>query len=210
MTEDWRKKYNAVSYFNDGFAKVQFNDKCGFVNEQGEKVISSKYDLVWDFNDDLAIVQLNGKFGFVNKIGKEVVPLKYDWVGDFHGDFAKVQLNGKCGFVNKIGKEYVDILDTKDKSQKRDMAVALKKDNLQILWDESDRKRIEAIIDARAAIIDSRWEERLIILWEEGELDEPVMTDEEIERIDQEIWRRDWINVFYFGKYRYYDVLGDR
>ena len=152
MTEDWRKKYNAVSNFYAGLAKVQFNDKCGFVNEQGVEVISPKYDLVWDFNDGLAIVPLNGKLGFVDKTGKEVVPVKYDWVGDFHGGLAKVQLNGKCGFVNKIGKEYVDIHDREAKRQKGDMAVELIKDNLQILWDESDRKRIAVSIATRNAV----------------------------------------------------------
>ena len=106
-SDDWRKKYDYVDEFYEGFAAVVLNGKWGFVNRKGEEVIPPKYDDVNDFYHGFARVQLNGKYGFVNTEGVEIVPPMYDDVWNFNDGFAPVELNRKYGFINTQGEEVV-------------------------------------------------------------------------------------------------------
>ena len=74
-----RPKYDVISRFVDGLAKVKISDKYGFINAQGVEVIRPKYDWIGDgFWEDLAKVRLDDKFGFINSKGYEIVKPKYD------------------------------------------------------------------------------------------------------------------------------------
>ena len=73
-SEDWRKKYDYVRDFHEGFARVELNDKWGFVNQKGEEVVELKYVKVYNFHEGLAQVMLNRKWGYVDTKGEEVVP----------------------------------------------------------------------------------------------------------------------------------------
>ena len=117
-SEDWRKKYDYVRDFHEGFARVELNDKWGFVNTEGVEVVKVKYHEVDDFSEGFAGVKLDGKWGFVNTEGKEVVKVKYDWVYYFHDGFAIVELNGKEGFVNTKGEEVLPPGKYKEKDLK--------------------------------------------------------------------------------------------
>ena len=64
-------KYDGSGSFSEGLAQIHLNDKYGFINKSGTKVIPCKYDLVYSFHDGRARVQLNGKYGYVNKSGVE-------------------------------------------------------------------------------------------------------------------------------------------
>ena len=77
-SEDWRDKYDQMYMFHDGFAIVELNGKCGFVNTQGVEVIPLKYDDVENFSEGFAPVELNRKYSLINKEGVEVVPLMYN------------------------------------------------------------------------------------------------------------------------------------
>ena len=109
-SEDWRDKYDQMYMFHDGFAIVELNGKCGFVNTQGVEVIPLKYDDVENFSEGFAPVELNRKWGFVNRKGEELVPLKYDYVWDFSKGFAPVELNRKYSLINKEGVEVVPLM----------------------------------------------------------------------------------------------------
>ncbi len=102
-------KYNYVGNFNDGLAKVKFNNKWGFINKIGEEVISLKYDYVENFSNGIARVQLNDKWAFIDKTGKIAftVPLKYNGVWKFNNGRAIVRLNNKYGFIDKTGTEII-------------------------------------------------------------------------------------------------------
>jgi hypothetical protein len=99
-------KYDAIDYFDYGYANVVLNGKSGLVDEDGKEVIPTKYDSVRGFREGMARVVLNGKCGFVDKHGNEVIPLKYDAVRDFNEGRAWVKLNGKEGRLELNGKEY--------------------------------------------------------------------------------------------------------
>ena len=61
FTENLRSKYDFVSCFKNGFARVRLIDKEGFVNKKGEEITPIKYDDVRDFENGFAEVELNGK-----------------------------------------------------------------------------------------------------------------------------------------------------
>ena len=76
-------KYNAVTVtqlnkyadaFSYGLARVQSKEGWGFVNKDGEEIISCKYedaDYFW-FGAETAEVKLNGEWITIDKTGKQV------------------------------------------------------------------------------------------------------------------------------------------
>ncbi|MDG5490970.1 WG repeat-containing protein [Psychroserpens sp. SPM9] len=88
---------------------VEKNYKYGYVDINGNLVISFKYNNSYGFSEGLANVQLNGKWGFINKSGAVVIPIIYDDVDAFNDGLAKVELNGKCGHIDKNGKVIISI-----------------------------------------------------------------------------------------------------
>ena len=100
-----RRWYNMMYRFSEGLAKVELNNKFGYIDRTGREVIPCKYDWINAFSDGLAIVNLNGKYGFIDETGREVIPCKYDSIFDFKDGLSKVILNGKFGYIDKTGKE---------------------------------------------------------------------------------------------------------
>lgn len=89
--------------------------KFGYVNEQGEKVISYKYAEAYPFEEGLAKVRKGNKYGFIDTEGDEVGKIKYTLVLPFTGSYCRVAVGGsykdgiltgaKWGFLNKRGEE---------------------------------------------------------------------------------------------------------
>lgn len=89
--------------------------KFGYVNNQGEKVISYKYDEAAPFEEGLAKVKKGDKYGFINPDGKAVGKIKYTIILPFTGTYCRVAVGGKYkdgvlkdekwGFLNKRGEE---------------------------------------------------------------------------------------------------------
>ncbi len=93
--------------FYDGFAKVELDEKTGFVNEDGEEVVPCKYDNAWNFSEGFACVETEDLWGFVNENGEEVIPCKYNDANSFSEGLASVQTEEGWGFINKEGEEIV-------------------------------------------------------------------------------------------------------
>lgn len=89
--------------------------KFGYVDENGEKVISYKYKEAYPFEEGLAKVRKGDKYGFINPDGKEVGKIKYTVILPFTGSYCRVAVGGKYedgiltgekwGFLNKRGEE---------------------------------------------------------------------------------------------------------
>lgn len=110
-------KYESVSEFIDGLAKVKRNTKWGFIDSNDKEVIPCSYDEARDFCEGVAIVKRNktevfgsDTWGFVDKTGKEIMPPKYSRINDFSGGVALVSHGKKCGYVNKTGEEVVPLI----------------------------------------------------------------------------------------------------
>ena len=103
----YRRWYNDIYDFSEGFAKVELDGKWGYIDTTGRQICSCKYDFAYGFSDGLASVELNGKWGYIDKTGKEVIPCKYDYVGNFSEGLTKVELNNKYGYIDKTGREVI-------------------------------------------------------------------------------------------------------
>lgn len=86
------------------------NDKYGYVDINGEEVISMKFDDIKTFSEGLVAVNRGartaignpsgGKWGYYNAFGKEVIPIMYDDAKNFNEGLALVKLNGQYGFID--------------------------------------------------------------------------------------------------------------
>ncbi|MDR1351298.1 MAG: WG repeat-containing protein, partial [Zoogloeaceae bacterium] len=82
------------------------NQKCGYINAKGEKVVPLRFNEVLGFTGyGPARVKLKGKYGFINATGKEIISIRFDQAGDFSANgLARVLKNGKWGYINAAGK----------------------------------------------------------------------------------------------------------
>lgn len=89
--------------------------KFGYVDENGEEVISFKYAEAYPFEEGLAKVKKGNKYGFIDPDGKSVGKIKYTLILPFTGSYCRVAVGGsykegvlkdaKWGFLNKRGEE---------------------------------------------------------------------------------------------------------
>lgn len=71
-------KYESVRPFENGFAVVRLNDKCGIIKENGKFLLELTARGISSFDSNgLAHVITNNLHGVINKKGKWVVPLEY-------------------------------------------------------------------------------------------------------------------------------------
>jgi tetratricopeptide (TPR) repeat protein len=107
---DWWKKYDYVSSFDYGRARVKKDGKWGIVDKKGNEVVEPKYDYVGIFQKNgRARVKKGDKYFFINKNG-EVVSKKYDYIGRYYEGLARVRKGDKYFFINKneevVSKKY--------------------------------------------------------------------------------------------------------
>ena len=97
--------FDACRDFNDGYACVELNGKCNFINTNGELLSPNQwFDYCGDFYDGCAVVELNDKRNYINTNGELVFPNQwFDECGNFNDGYAYVELNGKCNYINTNG-----------------------------------------------------------------------------------------------------------
>ena len=111
---------NGPDYLKEGLFRYVDNNKIGFANMQGQKVIQATFDFVETFNSGLAAFNIGGQYkkideehstwqgglwGFINKNGQVVIEPKYTNVYDFRGKHCEVWTqDGKRILIDKKGK----------------------------------------------------------------------------------------------------------
>ena len=75
-----RSNYDEIGVYVEGLAKVERDDKWGFIDERGSEVIPLIYESASDFSEDLALVELDNNYGFINKSGQIVIPIKSPFI----------------------------------------------------------------------------------------------------------------------------------
>ena len=93
----------------NGWCKVELNDKYGYIDANGKEIIKPKYDYIYSPEDNgWRKVELNDKYGFVNSSGKEVVSVKYDYIySEDDNGWRKVEIDDKKGYIDASGKEII-------------------------------------------------------------------------------------------------------
>jgi hypothetical protein len=107
-------KFDMAYNFSDGLAKVEINDKLGYIDKRGVLQIKSEFITAQPFKEDHAIVsKLENKMGFIfiNKKGEVITKRGYGQVHDFSEGLAAVNFGGrfvkKWGFINKKGETVI-------------------------------------------------------------------------------------------------------
>lgn len=90
--------------FIEGMAMVVQNSRYGFIDKDGQLMVSTQYDEARPFSNQMAAVKLNNKWGFVDKKEHIAVSPNYSEVYDYVGNATAVK-GEKWAFVNKFGKE---------------------------------------------------------------------------------------------------------
>ncbi len=111
-------KYQEVSNFSDGKAKIMLNDKYGFINYLNEMIIEPRYTEASDFHYKYTIVENNNQFYLIDINNKKMVtPLLKDsyWL---NSKFAVIEssqgyqyFNSQSESINNIVYEDIFSLD---------------------------------------------------------------------------------------------------
>ena len=96
--------FDRVEYFEDGYAKVELNDKWNLINKSGEILSDEWFVNVDELKDGYARVYLKGKYNFINTDGDFLSDKWFDNTGDFKNGYVGVRLNDKWNFINKSGE----------------------------------------------------------------------------------------------------------
>jgi hypothetical protein len=107
VKESWRLRYDKVGDFTEGRASVRLNGKYGFIDLEGNEVVSPRYDWVGDYREGRAIVELNKKWGVVDLDGRVAVTLKYDSIYNLKEGRIVVEINSKYGVIDLDENEVV-------------------------------------------------------------------------------------------------------
>ena len=101
--------FEFVGDFNDGYAKVNLNNKWNFINRNNKLLSDTWFKYVGYFYDDYAKVKLNNKWNFVDTNGKLISDMWFDDMDIFYDGYAKIRLNNKWNFIDKNGKRVSDM-----------------------------------------------------------------------------------------------------
>jgi hypothetical protein len=105
---------NGPDNFSEGLARYVDNNRIGFMNESGAKIITATFDFVLPFSDGLAAFCVGckqvsqdeyhriegGKWGYINKTGEIAVDPEYDKADSFQNGMAEV-IKGEKKFILK-------------------------------------------------------------------------------------------------------------
>jgi hypothetical protein len=100
-------KYDEVTQFNAGYARVQLNDKFFVLDKQGVEhpILDARVTDVKSFSENLApFTSADKKMGFINEEGKIVIEAQYKGEGYFSAGVAWVRTeDDKIGYIDKKG-----------------------------------------------------------------------------------------------------------
>ena len=96
--------FKEIGDFNDGYARVNLNNKWNFINRTNKLLSDTWYDWVGRFYNGYAKVRLDGKYNLIDTNGKCISDTWFDWAGRFSNGYVKVKLGYKYNFINQNGK----------------------------------------------------------------------------------------------------------
>jgi len=102
---------NYISFVEE-LAVVAKDEAFGYVNCEGELVISYNYDLAYDFSEGLALACIDNNYGYIDQHGDVVIPLCYKYAYSFSDGLTLVSQNGHKFFIDSVGNR-VDITNKK-------------------------------------------------------------------------------------------------
>ncbi len=105
-----------IGGFSDGMARVEVNDKWGYINTTGATAIQPQFESATDFENGYAVVKINGGWAVIDKKGtqSEIKIDKLKKVREFKNGLAIFDTEEKkFGYINTEG---VVVIEAKFKS----------------------------------------------------------------------------------------------
>lgn len=96
--------WDEVEPFHNGFARVLYNNRFGFVNKHAKLISPAEFENARNFSNGFAAVAKNGRWGFINQSGSIIFPFEYEIVFDFTGDVTTVFSNRSWWLINTKGE----------------------------------------------------------------------------------------------------------
>lgn len=99
-----------ISDFSDGLARIQIDQKSGFIDTTGQVVVLPIYDQAKDFTEGKAFVLKKNKYFWIDKSGREIKEeqsIIFDEFVDFSEGYAVVKVFDHYGFINPDSSFYI-------------------------------------------------------------------------------------------------------
>lgn len=127
---------------------VKNNNKWGFINKYGKKIIPVNYDKIRSIDENLIVAKKGDKWGFINLENETVIPFIYDDAYGFSSGIAFVKKGEYYGCIDKKNKVKIDFKLESNKTLffGKKLAV-LKQGGKYGFIDKKGRNRIPAIYD---------------------------------------------------------------
>ena len=103
-------QYDKIDYPFEGYAAVQLDNKWGFIDQKGIRIIPCIYDTVRRFRNGTVAVGKRApstggiKYGISNQSGEIVISLKYDDIGNLRFGQVPVKVGNKWGYIDTSEK----------------------------------------------------------------------------------------------------------
>jgi len=97
------------SDFSNGLAKVQIDQKFGFIDTIGNVKVQPVLDRAKDYSKGKAFVRDNNRYYWIDTFGKEIegdVSIIFDEMDDFSEGYARVKIFGQFGFIKPDSSFY--------------------------------------------------------------------------------------------------------
>lgn len=99
--------FDFISKQSELTAVIFKEGKWGYINLQGETLISPQYNHAWPFSNELAFVKMGSKSAFIDKNNNIIIPYSNYEFRSFHEGVCAYKEKGKWGFINKNNETIV-------------------------------------------------------------------------------------------------------
>ena len=98
-------QFDDVMPFYNGMAGVKINNKYGFINKNGEIIISPEYDFIRNFSNNRAIVSKKGiQSTLIDTFGNKIFEIKKGTIRELYEGIYEVSENGLNYWINSQGE----------------------------------------------------------------------------------------------------------
>ena len=92
--------YDSITYFFDGFARIQIGDRYGLIDTNFKIILKPTYDYISEFTGDIAILHHKEKYGCINKDMELKIKPTYERIYFQQEDFLRTSLDNKWGYLD--------------------------------------------------------------------------------------------------------------
>jgi len=92
--------YDSISYFFDGYARIEVSGKYGLINRDFKIVLKPKFDYIQEFTNDVAIIMQNNRYGCLNKDMELKIKPNYDRIYLQQENFLRTYMDNRWGYLD--------------------------------------------------------------------------------------------------------------